>query len=107
MVGCRLPKWILMLVTGAAPLATLTTCDLGPGGASLLFDSVGYGSLDVVVFDGPFAHDCCGLDEVIIIEETYVYEDEYWYEDDVYVEEIYIVEQEVIYEEIFYDDWFF
>ena len=94
MVGFRLPKWILMLSTGAAPLATLTTCDLGRGGGSL-------------VIGDPFAYGCCWSDDVIVIEEHYLYEDDYWYEDDVYVEEIYIVEQEVIYEEIFYDDWFF
>ncbi len=93
MVGFRLPKWMLMLATGAVPLATVTTCDLGRGGASLLFDRPG--------------HDCCWSDDVIIIQEDYVYWDDYWYEDEVYVEEVYIVEEEIIYEEVFYDEWFF
>ncbi len=107
MVGFGLPKWILMLATGAVPLATVTTCDLGPGGGSLLFGGIGHHRLDVVVFDDPFAHHCCWSDEVIIIQEDYVYQTEYWYEDEVYVEEVYIVEEEIIYEEVFYDDWFF
>lgn len=107
MDGFRWPKWILMLTTGAAPLATVTTCNLGPGGGSLLFDSIGHNHLDVVLFDDPFGHDCCWSDEVIIIQEEYIYEDAYWYQDEVYVEEVYIVEEEIIYEEVFYDDWFF
>ena len=103
----RLPKWFLMLATGAVPLATVTTCDLGRGGGSVLFGGIGHDYLDVVVFSDPFVYDCCRSDEVIIIEEHYFYEDDYWYEDAVYVEEVYIVEEEIIYEEVFYDDWFF
>jgi len=106
MVGVRWPKWVLMLATGAVPLATLTTCDLGAGGASLLFDSFGHDRFEVVVFDDPFAHDCCWSDGVIIVHEEVVYQNDYWYEDEVYVEEVYIVEEEIIYEEVFYDDWF-
>ena len=92
MVGFRLARRILMLASGAVPLAAVAACDLGPGGASLLFNGLG--------------HDCCWSDEVIIIQEDYVYRDDYWYEDEVYVEEVYIVEEEIIYEEVFYGDWF-
>ena len=41
MIGYRLPKWILMLATGAGPLATGTPCDLGPGGGSVRAGSSG------------------------------------------------------------------
>lgn len=77
----RFPKWLLILAGGAMPLATVTTCDLGSGGRSLLFESYGHDYIDVVVFDDPFAYDCCYVDEIIY--------------------------EEVIYEEVVYDDWWF
>ncbi len=86
--------WVLALLAGSMPLGTVVTCNGGPGGGTLFYDSFGDGGHfdDGLVFAGGPRRG--HYDEVIIVED-YVYDDVYY--DDIYYDDVY-------YQDVYYDD---
>ena len=59
----RLWKLLAVLALGAAPLATVSTCDYGPDGGTFFYDQIGGGGDDDDDDDdddGYYEDDCCG-----------------------------------------------
>lgn len=90
----NLKKTVTLLALGAVPLATVATCDYGPGGGTFFLDQ---GIDDFFVPSYGF-----GPGSEVYYEDAY-YEDAY-YEDVYYEEEYYYEEDEGFFEGFF--DWF-
>ncbi|MCP4250856.1 MAG: hypothetical protein GY778_27780 [bacterium] len=93
-------SWMLALLAGTMPLATVGTCDYGPGGGTFFLDQGGHRGGDGVVFidDGPSR----GGFVDVFIDDGYYYEDDYYYEDEYYYEEDYYDEY---CDDYFWDCW--
>ena len=83
-------SWMLALLAGTMPLATVGTCDLGPGGGSFFLDQGSRYGDGVVFVDAGRQHG--GFFDVFI-------DDGYYYEDDVFYDDVY-------YDDYYYDDYY-
>lgn len=90
----ELRKLITIFVIGAMPFATVSSCDMGPGGGSFFLDrgvdSLFYGPGDVIVDDYYY--------------DDYYYEDDYYYDDYYYDDGYY---DDGYYDDGYYDFWDF
>lgn len=61
----RVWKALAIIALGACPLATVSTCDYGPGGGTLFYDQIddGYYYDDGYYDDGYYYDDCCFYDD--------------------------------------------
>ncbi len=83
-------SWMLALLAGTMPLATVGTCDYGPGGGTFFLDQGSHhGDSVVFIDDGPRRG---GFFDVFI-------DDGYYYEDDVFYDDVY-------YDDYYYDDYY-
>ena len=87
MTWIKLQKMLAIVTLGGMPVATVSSCDYGPGGADFYLDrnvDAFYGPTYGIGYPG-------GID--VIVEDVYyeeeVYYDDYWYDDYWYEDEYY------------------
>lgn len=83
MFHSRFARFMMILAAGAMPLATVSTCNYGPGGGTFYLDQFEFDDDDSFDFGFDFFDydDCCYYDEYYTYEEVVVYEDPYYYEE--------------------------